>query len=375
MSPVAAAVVVASIALAACSDGGATDGSTSVVESASTADSSAAQPATTSRPQESEATTAPVSTVSDDAAEAEPVLDEEARGEVSTFPVTIEHGLGETIIESRPERVVALGAPEADALIALGITPTAAPSNPTAPDGQYVWWDDALGSSTTLLVSDFSGAFNVEEVAALEPDVILAATSAVDDGTYALYSEIAPTIPFLTAPFQDSWQTVTTMVGEAVGLPDEADELIVDTSATVEQLRTLAPGIDGATYTFNVVPAPGTLISVTEPADVANQFFSDLGLDIAPGVADLPRQPGTGATISSEQLELIDADVVMMFYVSEAAAVATREQPTFAATTAASEGRVIELTGDQAVAVRVPSVLAVPWLLESIGPQLMAALS
>ncbi|MEM9745432.1 MAG: ABC transporter substrate-binding protein [Actinomycetota bacterium] len=373
-------VATALVALAACGDDDATADTSSDTAAqtdpiSTTPETAETEPADTAAPPGIEPpveTDAP--TVTEGPVETEAPADTEPADDAAAFPVTIEHGLGETLIESPPERVVALGTPEADALFALGVAPVGAPSNPTAPDGLYVWWDGAIDpSATTLLVSDFSGAFNLEQVAALEPDLILAATSAVDESAYGLYEEIAPTVPFLTAPFQDSWQEVTIVVGAAVGMPDEADAVIASTSASIDRLRTDAPGLDGATYTFNVVPAPGAVISVTEPADVANRFFAELGLGIAPSVADLPRQPGTGAMISPEQLALIDTDVVMMFYASEDAAAAIRDSPVFAATAAASDGRVIELTGDQAVAVRVPSVLAVPWLLDSIGPQLVAA--
>ncbi|MFV0308692.1 MAG: ABC transporter substrate-binding protein [Desertimonas sp.] len=290
-----------------------------------------------------------------------------------SFPVTIEHGLGETTVAVAPERIVALGAPEADALLALGLTPVGIPANPTAPDGVYPWWNDTGfdASATTLLVSDVAGAFNLEQVAALEPDLIVAATSAMDQAAYDLYREIAPTVPFLSGPFQDSWQEVTAMVGTTVGRPDRANAAIAAAEATIEQLRTSAPGLDGATYTFNVVPAATTVISVTDPDDVANRFFAELGLGIAPAAADLPRQPGTGAAISREQLGLLDADVVLMFYANDDAAATLREQPVFAAT----DGRVIELSAAQAVAVRAPSTLAIAWLLDELGPQLTDAVS
>lgn len=43
--------------------------------------------------------------------------------EQSAFPVTIEHNLGSTIIESAPKRIAAGGIGDADVLLALGLTP------------------------------------------------------------------------------------------------------------------------------------------------------------------------------------------------------------------------------------------------------------
>jgi iron complex transport system substrate-binding protein len=40
------------------------------------------------------------------------------------FPVTIEHAFGTTTVERAPERVVTLGVTDADAVLALGTTPS-----------------------------------------------------------------------------------------------------------------------------------------------------------------------------------------------------------------------------------------------------------
>lgn len=291
------------------------------------------------------------------------------------FPTTITHGLGETTIEAEPQRIVALGPAEADALVAMGITPVGITGTPTTPGAIPAAWGDAVDpSDVTFLIPDAAGVHDLEEIAALDPDLILAVGAVVDLATYDLMTEIAPTVPFLTELFVDPWQDVTTMVGRAVGRPDDAAAAIAAAGEAADELVAEVPALDGATYTFNVLPAPGTVISVTEPADSANRFLAELGMTIAPTVADLPRQPGTGAAISAEQADLVDADVVLLFAVSEEAAVALLDNPTFGATGAAEAGRVVPLTLDQALAVRSPGALTIPWLLEDLRPALTTAL-
>ncbi|MEM8924848.1 MAG: ABC transporter substrate-binding protein [Actinomycetota bacterium] len=346
-------LLAAALVAAGCGGDGDTDEGASASASASAVADAPTAEQTTSSVEPSEAT-------------------EEPAGD-SAFPVTITHALGETTIDAEPLRIISLSGPEGDALVALGITPVGVPGTPTAPGALPTWWGDRIDpADTTLLISDFSGVFNLEEIAALEPDLILGAGSVLDAAAYEQYSSIAPTIPYLTEAFQDPWRDVTLMVGAAVGMPDEAAVLVADTEAAIDGLATI--GLDGATYTFNVVPAPGTVISVTEPADVANQLLGELGMSIAPGVADLPRQPTTGSMISPEQLNLIDADVVMYIAVTEQAADGLLAEPTFAATPAATEGRLIRLDLDEAVALRAPGVLAIPWLFDQLEPERAAIL-
>ncbi len=50
---------------------------------------------------------------------------ETADADQPSFPVTIAHKFGATEVPQRPERVLALGFQEQDALLALGVTPIA----------------------------------------------------------------------------------------------------------------------------------------------------------------------------------------------------------------------------------------------------------
>lgn len=294
----------------------------------------------------------------------------------AAYPVTITHALGETTIAAEPSRVVTLGTTETDAVLSLGIVPVGAAASPASATGIPVWSADALDpSTTTLVMSDQTGMFDPEEIAALKPDLIIATSASFDADSYAVMSQIAPTVPYLTTPFADSWIDVTTTVGLALGDPEGAQAAIDGATNAIDAFTDALTGLAGATYTFNVVPAPAMVISVTNPDDFATQFFGELGLSIAPAVADLPREVGTGAAISPEALDWLDADAVFMFYISEEAAASVRDNPVFQATTAAAQGRVIELDGEQATAVRSPTVAAIPWVLDQLEPQLVTHFS
>jgi iron complex transport system substrate-binding protein len=92
-------------------------------------------------------------------------------------PVEIEHALGTTTIDEAPERVVALGPADLDAALALGVEVVGTASTGSG-EGVTPWSADADGERAYEVLDVTGDALQVdlEEVAALEPDLILAAT-------------------------------------------------------------------------------------------------------------------------------------------------------------------------------------------------------
>lgn len=62
--------------------------------------------------------------------------------------MTVEHELGRTTIDRRPERVVAMNERDTDAVLSLGVTPVAVQSNYGFGKGVGPWAEDALGGAT-----------------------------------------------------------------------------------------------------------------------------------------------------------------------------------------------------------------------------------
>lgn len=108
-------------------------------------------------------------------------------------PLRIEHEFGDTTIEGTPERVVTLGVGEHDYALSLGVTPVGLRTYyPGQPFGVWPWAQDELGDGDPELISPME--LNVEQIASLRPDVIMAMSSAIDDREYELLSQIAPTV-------------------------------------------------------------------------------------------------------------------------------------------------------------------------------------
>lgn len=112
----------------------------------------------------------------------------------AAFPVTLTHVFGETTIPERPQRVVALGVTDSDPVLALGTVPVAVmPFSFYAETGVGPWAQDLLaGQDVTVL--DPTSDVDVEQVAALEPDLVVAVSAGIDQAVYDRLSAFAPVL-------------------------------------------------------------------------------------------------------------------------------------------------------------------------------------
>ncbi|WP_163547876.1 ABC transporter substrate-binding protein [Candidatus Frankia nodulisporulans] len=305
---------------------------------------------------------------SDEAAPAVP-----AGTSAAAFPVTITHKLGTARITTAPKRVVALGIPEAEIALSLGVTPVGIPKSPFNADGLYPWLAGKVDpKTTTLLTQGADASFNTEQIAALRPDLILAATDFSIDKAYANLSKLAPTVAYDKGLLQDSWDDVTRTVGKALGRPTEADALVTKTDNAIAKAKTDNPGAQGKTYAFALgSTAPGLVVTVS-PQDFSDKLFTQVGLTMSPTVRALPPAAGTGgALLSFEQLDkLSDADLLLVTYLVPTAQATVEGLAGYKALPAVAGKHVQVLPPATATALRNPGPLSIEWALEQITPAL-----
>jgi iron complex transport system substrate-binding protein len=209
-----------------------------------------------------------------------------AAGASESFPLTIAHARGETTLEAPAERVVALEWTYAEDLLALGMQPVGLAD--IAGYGNWVRIPEALDAG----VADVGTrqAPNLEQIAALQPDLILVPSFRAD-ANYEALSAIAPTLAFDPYPtdagisqYDEMVQTFET-IARAVGREAEAQTVLdaLEQTFAAEAERIAAAGEAGAPFVLAQAFSGGSGAEVrlfTENA-MATQIVERLGLENA----------------------------------------------------------------------------------------------
>lgn len=299
------------------------------------------------------------------------------RGNDRAFPVVIEHKFGRTEISEPPERVVTLGYSEQDVVLALGVKPVAVREwFGEQPYAVWPWAQAELGDATPTVLNMPFGELNYEAIAALRPDLIIATHSGITADEYTVLAQIAPTLA-QSGNFDDfgmPWQEQTRVIGRALGRSAEAEALIADVEAQIAAAAN--PAFAGKTIAW-ITPAdtPGEFW-VTGPNTPPLRFLAALGFAYP---AELAKQIGDqwSLRISSERLDLIDTDVLIVRVPSPETFDAIRAIPLFQQLRVVKEGRTIYFVGNDPIygALSFSTVNSLPYVLEHLTPMLLEAVS
>lgn len=227
------------------------------------------------------------------------------------YPVTIDHQFGSTTIESQPERVVSLSYSGHDDILAMGVKPVAIRYwYGDYPNGVFPWAQDALGDSEP---EQLKGDLNIEQIAALDPDVILGISSGITEEQYQLLSQIAPTVapPAEYGDWGTPWQVADRIRGEVLGKSAEAETQITAIEDRIADVVAAHPDWQGmsAALGFYWNDAPGAYRSI----DVRAQFLHNLGFETPQEIDDAAAEGEFFASLSNEDISMLDTDLLMWF--------------------------------------------------------------
>jgi iron complex transport system substrate-binding protein len=213
------------------------------------------------------------------------------------FPRTVEHAMGTTEIPARPERVVVLDTGELDTALSLGVTPVGAVTTAVSEEFLSYLADDAEGVEVVGTIAEP----NLEEIAALQPDLILSNKTRHEE-LYDELSQIAPTV------FADRvgavWKENFRLDAEALGLEDEAADLLDDFE---RDAAALGERVNEGT-TISAMRFVQGAIRVYTADSFIGTVLADVGLDqLQLETTDVP----TFAELSLEEVTQADADIVL----------------------------------------------------------------
>ena len=132
----------------------------------------------------------------------------------------VEHAMGKTEIEGTPERIVTLYQGATDVAIALGVKPVGVVES-WVEKPVYKYLRDDLGDTPILGLETQP---NLEEVAKLKPDLIIA-SKLRHEKIYDQLSQIAPTVTHETV-FE--FKETVELMGQAMNREEDAEKLLLD---------------------------------------------------------------------------------------------------------------------------------------------------
>ncbi|MGW3288688.1 ABC transporter substrate-binding protein [Streptomyces sp. NPDC001002] len=293
-----------------------------------------------------------------------------AQAAAAGFPVTVSGKEGTAKVTSPPKRVAACGyLRDTDLALALGAPLVLATKNAVFPGGLAPWQKPA---SQPVLVGTAAG-MPFEKIAAARPDLILACDDYQLHDHYAKFARLAPTLSYREGVGQDSWDEMARRAGDVLGKREKADALVAEVRKKITDVREQHPELRGKTFTFGPMVG-GDVFTIKSADDSSAQFFSQLGMTLSPKVTSLPDSATAGrAAIAKERLDLLDADVVILTFDTPQGRAEFEAQPLFNELKAVQRKSYISLDLATAIALGFPSVLSLPYGLDSVVPKLSEA--
>lgn len=304
-----------------------------------------------------------------------------AGGDTGSFPTTVDHAFGQTTIETDPRRVVTVGWTDHEVMAALGEVPVGAVRINWGGNeaGSTDWFDEAvteLGQDPADITRyDDSDGIPVDEIAAMEPDLIIGSNSGMSQEDYDRLSRIAPTVAYPETAWATPWRESVELVGQAIGRPEQAQEAITETEAEFEAAKEEFPQLEGTSFAWGwFSPTDTSTIGLYNTIDLRPQFLTELGMVNAPLVEEMSGEENFSANLSAEQADTLDADVFIFYTDGGFTAEALLEDPLLSQIPAMASGAYVESgTPQDVVGMSSPTPLSIPVALDRFIPEVAEA--
>lgn len=300
--------------------------------------------------------------------------------EATRYPVVIKHAFGTTTIARKPQRVATVAWANHEVPLALGIVPVgfaAANFGDDDGDGLLPWVAKQLsemGAAKPVLFDEGDG-IDFEAVAAMQPDVILAAYSGLSQSDYDTLSQIAPVVAYPVSPWATDWREMIRLNSAGLGMAPEGEALIKRTEGEIAQVVAGHPQLKGKSAMF-VTHLDATNLSVVNfytANDSRVKFFTDLGLTSPKSVAEATKPGQFAAGVSAERVDAFDDVDIVVTYGSQPLLKAMRADPLLARMPAVAHDAIVMLGRDPLGTASNPTPLSISWVLKDYADLLAKA--
>ncbi|WP_295805584.1 iron-siderophore ABC transporter substrate-binding protein [uncultured Nitratireductor sp.] len=300
--------------------------------------------------------------------------------EATAFPITIEHALGTTVIERKPERVATVAWANHEVPLALGVVPVGfarANFGDDDGDGLLPWVSGKLhelGADTPVLFDEGDG-IDLEAVAAVRPDVILAAYSGLSQTDYDMLSQIAPVVAYPEAPWSTGWREMIRLNSAGLGMPAKGDALIADIESDIAQVVAEHPELKGKSAMFitHLSAADLSTINFYTTSDTRVRFFTDLGLAVPSSVLEASTPGRFSGSISAERIDTFDDVDIVVTYGDETLLEKLAANPLTSRMPAVANKAVVMLDRGPVGTAANPTPLSISWVLRDYADLLADA--
>jgi iron complex transport system substrate-binding protein len=298
----------------------------------------------------------------------------------TTYPVTIAHAFGTTVIEKKPQRVATVAWANHEVPLALGIVPVGmARANFGDDDGDGILpWVSArlkeLGGETPVLFDEGDG-IDFEAVAATRPDVILAAYSGISQADYEMLSQIAPVVAYPQAPWSTDWRETIRLDSAGLGMAAEGAALISGIETDIARAVAGHPELKGKSAMFitHLSASDLSIVNFYTTNDTRVKFFGDLGLASPKSVLEASQSGRYSGSVSAEQIDAFDDVDILVTYGDQALLDELRSNPLTRHMPAVANGSLVLLGNDPVGNAANPTPLSIRWVLTDYVARLSAA--
>ncbi len=293
-------------------------------------------------------------------------------GDSTPTTVTVKHIFGETTLKAPPTRVVSAGLTEQDDLLAVGVVPVAVTTwFGDQPFGVWPWATPKLGTAQPVVLNLDNG-IQVDEIARLKPDLIVAINAGLDADTYQKLTAIAPTIAQSDGDaFFEPWKDPAAAVATAVFKVETMRQLISGVDNRFADIAKANPGFKDKKAVLLAGSASAGTFTATLPG-WRTDFLTTMGLKIPDTLSRFAVDDDRAAIPRDKLGDALDgADVLIWCTDSDADQAALLADPAVAALTATRQNRNVYTGKDLAGAIAFSSPLSYPLVADQL-PALVA---